>query len=270
MSADRLWLRETFDGVAELYDRARPDYPDRLLDDLAELARLRPDAAILEIGPGTGQLTLPLARRGFGILGVELGENLATVARRKLAAYPEVGIVTAPFETWDPGGASFDLVIAATCWHWLDPELRCGKAADVLRVGGALAVVGGGHVVPEGGDPFFIEIQDVYDSIGESLPDGRLPRPGERADQREELEGSGLFAEVEVRRYLCEHVYTAEQYIDLLETFSGHRAIEKAGRELLYRAIRERIARRPDPVVRYHTDLVLTVARLGGTAASAR
>jgi SAM-dependent methyltransferase len=270
MSADRLWLRETFDGVAELYDRARPDYPDRLLDDLAELARLRPHASILEIGPGTGQLTLPLARRGFGMLGVELGENLATVARRKLAAYPGVRIVTAPFETWDPAGARFDLAVAATCWHWLDPELRCGKAAGVLRPSGALAVVGGGHVVPEGGDPFFMEIQDVYDSIGEGLPDGRLPRPGERADQREELEGSGLFAEVEVRRYLCEHAYTAEQYIDLLETFSGHRAMEKAGRELLYRAIRERIARRPDPVVRYDTDLVLTVARLGGTAASAR
>jgi SAM-dependent methyltransferase len=263
VSADRLRLRETFDEVAELYDRARPGYPDQVFADLFELAELGPAASILEIGCGTGQATLALARGGFGVLAVELGANLAAVARRNLAAYPGVRVVTAPFEGWDSRGASFDLVLAATCWHWLDPELRCAKAASLLRPGGALAVIGGGHVVPEGGDPFFMEIQDVYDSIGEGLAgEGRMPLPGERADQREELEGCGLFAEVEVRRHLTERTYTAEQYVELLDTFSGHRTMEPAGRELLYRAIRERIGRRPDPVIRYHTDLVLTVAGL--------
>ncbi|PZR99671.1 MAG: SAM-dependent methyltransferase [Candidatus Nephthysia bennettiae] len=262
MSADRLRLRETFDEVAELYDRARPGYPDQLFADLSELARLGPSPSILEIGCGTGQATLALARRGFRVLGVELGANLAALARRNLAAYPGVQIVTAPFESWDSEGARFDLVLAATCWHWLDPEQRSARAASLLQPGGALAVIGGGHVVPEVGDPFFMEIQDVYDSIGEGLGGERLPLPGERADQRQELEGSGLFAEVEVRRYLTERMYTAERYVDLLDTFSGHRTMEPASREVLYRAILERIGRRPDPAIRYHTDLVLTVGRL--------
>jgi SAM-dependent methyltransferase len=272
VSADRLRLRETFDEVAELYDRARPGYPDQLFADLSELARLGLSSSILEIGCGTGQATLALARRDFSVFCVELGANLAALARRNLAAYSGVRIVTADFESWDSAGARFDLVLAATCWHWLDPELRCARAASLLRPGGALAVIGGGHVVPEDGDPFFMEIQDVYESIGEGMVgERRMPLPGEGTDQREELEASGLFAEVEVRRYLTERTYTAEQYVELLDTFSGHRTMDPAGRELLYRAILERIGRRPAPVIRYHTDLVLTVARLArpGTESAA-
>jgi len=54
-------LRSTFDEAAELYHRARPGYPAALFDDLAELTSIRPGSRVLEIGPGTGQATLPLA-----------------------------------------------------------------------------------------------------------------------------------------------------------------------------------------------------------------
>jgi SAM-dependent methyltransferase len=59
-------LRETFDEDAERYERARPGYPAELLDDLAALTGLRAGDRVLEIGPGTGQATVPLARRGYG------------------------------------------------------------------------------------------------------------------------------------------------------------------------------------------------------------
>ena len=74
-------LRETFDQVAELYDRARPNYPAEVFDDLAALARLPDGARILEIGCGTGQGTLPLARRGYRVICVELGSDLAAADR---------------------------------------------------------------------------------------------------------------------------------------------------------------------------------------------
>ena len=74
--------RHTFDGVADLYERARPGYPEAVFDDLATLARLPAPARILEIGCGTGQATLPLARRGHAITCVELGASLAARAAR--------------------------------------------------------------------------------------------------------------------------------------------------------------------------------------------
>ena len=69
---DREQLRTTFDSAARLYDQARPDYPDELLDELVRLAGLAAGAA----AGGrlrTGKATVPLARRGFLIICVELG-----------------------------------------------------------------------------------------------------------------------------------------------------------------------------------------------------
>ena len=83
-------LRATFEEVPELYDAARPLYPPQVFDDLVELTSLDAGSRVLEIGPGTGQATLPLAGRGFRVVGVELGERLAAFARRKLADFPNV------------------------------------------------------------------------------------------------------------------------------------------------------------------------------------
>jgi cyclopropane fatty-acyl-phospholipid synthase-like methyltransferase len=79
-----------------------------------------PGGRILEIGCGAGQATVPFARRGYRILCVELGENLAAVARRRLAAYPQVEVRTGAFEDWPEERSAFDLTVSAEAFHWLD------------------------------------------------------------------------------------------------------------------------------------------------------
>src|SRR5574341_242905 len=92
--------RESFDEVAELYDKARPGYPHQLVDDLLELSDLGEGHRVLEIGSGSGQLTVPLAERGLSIVAVELGANLAGVARRKLTRFQYAEVVVADFDEW--------------------------------------------------------------------------------------------------------------------------------------------------------------------------
>ena len=82
---DRERLRQTFDRAAERYDQVRPDYPEALYDDLVALAGLTPGDRLIEVGCATGKATRPLARRGFRITCVELGTELAAMARRNLA-----------------------------------------------------------------------------------------------------------------------------------------------------------------------------------------
>jgi SAM-dependent methyltransferase len=254
-------LRRTFDEDAALYDAARPGYPDELVQDLVVLGRVAPGDRVLEVGCGTGQLTVPLARRGLRIVCVELGERMATVARRNLEQFPEVAVETGDFEHWDTGGRSFDIIVAATSWHWLAPEVRYGKAAQVLRSDGRLAVISTQHVLPDGGDGFFREIQEVYETLGVGDGSGGPPLPSDVPDLRTEIGASGLFEAIEVRRYVSGQVYTADQYIDLLDTYSGHRAMESGTRQQLYREIRRRIAARPDGRVTKHNLNVLHVAR---------
>jgi len=260
----RRHLKTTFNQDAELYDRARPKYPTRLFDDLVALAGIEPGARLLEVGCGTGQATVPMAKRGFRIVCVELGENLAAVARRNLAPYPNVRVVTAPFETWDASGETFALVYASQAWHWLDPDVSYAKAADLLSPRGALAINDVEHAFPADVDRFFFDIQDVYHEIGEDSPwheEWPPPLPEDVPDMRDEIEASGLFGDFRSRRYLWEVIYTAKEYIDLLNTFSGHIAMEPEKREFLYRHVRERIDALPGKCVRRHWLAILNAAR---------
>lgn len=260
---DRERLRTTFDRAAGLYHDARPDYPERLFDRLVEVGGLRPGDRVLEVGAGTGKATLPLARRGLRVTALEPGPALVARARANLAGYPDVEVVQGRFEERGAGVSGYDLVAAATSWHWLDPEVRYRLAARALRPGGHLAFWGATHVFPEGGDPFFAEIQDVYDEIGAGLPPAQTPRPapGELPEQAGEIEASGLFAVVNVEHFGWTVDYDADAYIRLLSTFSGHIAMTLVQRERLFGEIRRRLAHRPLGRVRRGWGAVLHVAR---------
>jgi len=261
MTEPRAQLRRSFDAVAATYDAARPSYPDELFDDLVALAGLRAGDRLLEIGCATGKATRPLLERGFPVVCVELGARLAAEARRNLAGH-DVEIHVAPFEDWDAPPESFALVYAATAWHWLDPAVRYRKAHELLRHGGHLAFWSATHAFPPGFDPFFGEIQEVYDAIGERREGEWPPPPPEEApDRRDEIEASALFADVQTRRYVWETTYSADEYVALLDTFSGHISMDDRKRERLYREIRERIGGRVVPRVRRHWLAVLHVAR---------
>lgn len=234
-----------FDAAADSYDDARPEYPDELLDDLVALA---PGKRALEIGCATGKATRPLLARGLRVTCVEPGPGLAARAR-------ELGldVHNTRFEDFE-SEERFDLVFAATAWHWVGGA-KYAKAHGLLRPGGHLAFWSASHVFPPGFDPFFTEIQDVYDALGETHT-GEWP---ERApDESAEVEASGLFGDVRVRQYVWELQYTADEYIALLETFSGHIAMSAEQRATLYDAIRERLGARR---VRRHWGAALHVAR---------
>jgi len=266
---DRERLRGTFNRVAATYDRVRPDYPPPLFDDLIALAGLTPGDHLLEVGCGTGKATLPLARRGFRITAIEPGPDLAAVARRNLAGL-DAEVIGERFEDWRPRpGDQAALVYSATAWHWIDPAVRYRRAWEALRPTGHLAFWSALHVFPDGGDPFFRDIQEVYNEIGEALPPGEnpWPRPGELHDQSSEIEAGGLFSVTAVRHFDWEQVYDAESYIAVLSTFSGHIAMEQWKQDRLYGEIRLRLARRPDRSVRRHWGAALHVARRRGGSA---
>jgi SAM-dependent methyltransferase len=206
---DRVRLRATFDSVADLYDRARPAYPPALIDDLARLAGVGPGCRVLEIGPGTGQLTAPLAERGCDIVAVELGPRLAAVARRNLRHFPAVEVVTADFETWPLPAERFDLVIAATAVHWLDPAVATAKTAAALRAGGRVATVETHHI--DGGtSDYFVNAQDCYLRHDPATTEPfRLPRAAD------------IPADGAVGRYEWEQPYSTAEYLDLLRTYSS-------------------------------------------------
>lgn len=229
-----------------------------MFDDLADVLGRR----VLEIGCGTGQATLPLAKLGRAITAVELGAEMAAVARRKLAVFPEVEIVVAAFEEWPLPQARFDSVFAATAFHWLDPAVRMAKAADALTPGGTLAVVSTHHIAG-GSEQFFADVQRCYERFDPATPPGLRLLTAEHVPQDSgEFDRSGRFGPVRFARYEWEQEYTTAEYLDLLSTYSGHRAMAADARAGLFRCISALIDGRGGRITkRYLTHLAWSDAR---------
>jgi hypothetical protein len=113
-----------------------------------------------------------------------------------------------------------------------------------------------------GGDAFWAEVQEDYDAVVPSDANRPPPPPEEIQSLRAEIEASGRFEYVAWRTYLWDQPYTADEYIALLDTYSGHRSLEEAKRQELYDRIRRRIEARRDGRVTKTYLTMLNVARV--------
>lgn len=258
--------RLVFGEVAELYDSARAGYPDALVDDVLSFAggggsRLR----AVEVGAGTGKATVSFAARGLEIVAIEPSAAMAEVARRKTAEFPDVRVEDSSFEKWPATGGSFGLLYSAQAWHWITPEVRYVKAADMLAPGGVIALFW--HCVQWNGEPLRDELEELYQRLAPDLLARHPTFPGlgraRSADVNEaEIQHTGLFRNVTTRTYPWSATFTADTYASLLQTQSAHRMLAEDRRARLLDGVREIIAARGGEIeVPHATPLVMARRR---------
>jgi SAM-dependent methyltransferase len=212
--------RESFDLVAEYYNVYRSPYSQEVVDTVIALSHLHHGSRVLEIGCGTGQLSVSLAQHGIDLLALELGPHLAALARRNLKRFPNVQVEVSSFEEWPLPPQKFNAVVSASAFHWLSPDARFSKSAEALQPGGFLTILHVHHV--RGGTPgFFAETQPYYRKWGLSddpffrptAPDN-VPTLYPELDQRPEFRS--------VERHHCEipMSYSTASYIGWLHTDS--------------------------------------------------
>jgi SAM-dependent methyltransferase len=132
-------LARTFARIGSDYE-ARPGYPEWVFALLSERCGLRSGAAVLEIGPGTGQATVPMLDRGARITAVEPGAALTQRLTERTVGR-EIEVVLSRFEDFEVAEAGFDLVVSATAFHWVEPVATgLSKCARALRDDGWLAL----------------------------------------------------------------------------------------------------------------------------------
>jgi len=254
-------LRTTFNSEAELYRAVRPQYPDELFDALIDKTKLSSDAKLLEIGPGTGQATEPLAKRGYNITAVELGSDLAEVAQNHLAKYENVKVVTGAFEEIAFEPQTFDLIYAATAFHWIKPEVKFSRPYDVLKEEGHLAIIGTNHVSDEQGDEFFFASQPIYKKYkpgGKHDDNFRLKRTDElTADKVDE----SFFTPVFFHAFPYVVWYSAKEYAQLLNTYSPTISMEPNQRAGFLQDIEKLIEEKFGGSIQKHFAMTLTIAK---------
>lgn len=228
-----------FDEAPSLYDRYRPGYPAEAVDALVELTRLTPGSRALEIGAGTGQLTLPLISRGLAITALEPGRRLAAYLARKVGASPAVSIVALRLEDFEAAPGSFDAVVAATAFHWVDPRQRYRLAARALRAGGSIGLIRNDHALSSRSEPYYRGAVPIYEELARGLGPPYMP-PAENSirGSGEEIEASDEFDLVAERQFGWDAAYTSSMLDGLLRTYSNHRALPRARRSALLRRLR--------------------------------
>lgn len=238
MSASRESRRLVFGTYADLYDRARPSYPDALVDDVVTL--VGPGARALDVGCGTGKATRLLAGRGLSGVGVEAHPAMAEVARRGLSGHGEDRwrIDVSGFEDWapQPGDTPFDLVTSAQAWHWIDPAVRFHKAHGVLRPGGWLAVFWNTHAERQEAADLQRDVDATYPRLAPDV--GGLPRPENAQEGLPIPEGLGFDAPV-TRDYRWVREYTTAEWSDLIRTHSNHATLPPERLDELVAAVAE-------------------------------
>ena len=137
--------------IAELYDRYRHGYPAVTLEAIIRhLGVSRNDVAV-DIGCGTGQLTIPLAQRTRAVLGVDPETDMLCGAHRRAT---DAGVHNAAWmlgtEQSVPllrrllGERSVAVVTVAQALHWMDHRALFATVRPLLRDGGGIAVVTNG------------------------------------------------------------------------------------------------------------------------------
>lgn len=163
--------RAPFGDDVDAYEHGRPPYPAQLYTVLAAAGALAPGSRVLEIGRGTGVATGALLDAGASVTAVELSDALADRLEARFGDR-DLTVVRGAFEHAELPAASFDLVAAATSFHWVVPtDAALVRRADLLRPGGWLALWWNVFGDPTRPDPFHAALDALLQRIEPDLAD---------------------------------------------------------------------------------------------------
>jgi SAM-dependent methyltransferase len=199
----------SFDEVADEYERTRPGYPPALLDKLP----LDTDAAVLDLGAGTGKLTRVLAERYRDVTAVEPLANMRAMLERVV---PGVTALAGSAERIPLDDGSVDGVFAAQAFHWFDKPVALREIARVLRPGGVVAIIwnDGNDELPDPRPPEFVREAN-------RLRDAAARRWDSDPRWEDLLRDSELFEDVHDRTFVThEHVLDRAGILDNMRSTS--------------------------------------------------
>jgi len=258
--------RGHFDDIIEKYDKVRPGYPCELFADIFQYVNPSVSKKALEIGAGTGKATPPFLDAGYDVTAVEIGANMAALLQKRFCGN-NFNVITDPFEAANLEENAYDLIYAATAFHWVDAEIGCPKAYRLLKNGGTLALFRC-NMLPGNNDVLNSEIQAFYEKHYNShYKSSQKPVKKSHEEQAQPAEikqrfgfsdlGIYGFKDMSMKFYDTTRTFKADEFITLLETFSDHKQLPENNRIALFAGIKDAIQKHGQHEISYTYQLYM-------------
>ena len=217
-------MAASFDRAADVYERARPEYPSEAIDWL-----IPADAkTVLDVGAGTGKLTRALAARGLEVIAVDPSPKMLEQLSANL---PGAVVHLGTAEDIPLADSSVDAIVAAQAWHWVDQERALPSVARVLKPGGWLALVWN---VRDESVPWVKRLTQVMHGSNAEifLESGEIER--------------GPFGEIEKAEFTWNREVTRDELLDLVRSRSYFITAAPEQQEIVLKGVSDLLDTDPD------------------------
>jgi SAM-dependent methyltransferase len=217
-----------FTAGADAYERGRPSYPGEAVTLLTTELALGPGRRLLDLGAGTGKMTVLLAATGADVVAVE---PVAAMRERLSALLPGVEALDGTAESIPLPSSSVHAVVVAQSFHWFDAPVALAEIARVLRPDGGLALVWNSRDIRQ---PWVARINGLI-----RWNSGTIPTYDAGNEHWEDvIARSGAFSAVQVRELPYEHVVDEDTLVDRVASTSYVATMPDAERTSLLADVR--------------------------------
>jgi SAM-dependent methyltransferase len=240
-SQDLETRKNWYSHVAEAYNKFRPRYPQEIINGAIKVAQLPNNAKIIELGCGPGNATLAFAELGFSMICLEPSLAACHLGRQNCAKYPQVKIQQTTFEEWELETGKFDAVLAATSFHWINPEFGNSKISQALQNNGALILLW--NMTPQPEYEIYASFRKIYQKYAPSLD-----RYEDIETQKDIVQSlgqkaidSGKFKDLVSEQVVCKVNYYIDDFLLLLSTYTVYLKLDIETRNCLFTELRKKI-----------------------------
>lgn len=230
----------TFDTVAQTYEKMRPRYPAELYNDIFKRISIDSSCTAVEVGIGGGQATLPILKTGCKVIAVEYGKNLTELCRKKFSKYPNFSAINMRFEDYCCNKESVDLIYSASAFHWIPEEIGYSMVYQMLKSGGVFARFANHPYKDKGREEMWSAIQEQYAIY---MPGASAPNEytNENAKWCADIAAKYGFIDISYKLYSRTRSFTADEYVQLINTYSDHNALPDNIKKEFYKKVRDTI-----------------------------
>ena len=236
-----------FSAAADVYERARPGYPDEAVAWVAERLGIGPGRDVLDLAAGTGKLTRQLVRLGARVVAVEPIDAMRAELER---AVPGVEALAGTAEAIPLRDESVDAVTCAQAFHWFRADEAVREIRRVLRPGGGLALLWNGRDLD---DPKHIRVDELLAPHRREFPSG-------------EEHWRAVLGPLELRTWRYTQSLTLEEYVERVASTSFVGAMAPDQRAEFLNEVRDALSPFDEPLeLRYLTDVYVCESPGGST-----